>query len=111
MKYFLNEAERKESKSTCYFEFQNGKYQGNHWLKDSLCLHADKFDEFGLYDLFSRSIKDFNYYGPTEVCKAQWMCLVKKSARNEFWNDIITELMPWAEMCFEKYNCFTICGI
>ena len=111
MEYFYDEIERKESGSTCYFEFQNGKFQDKHWLKDSLYLHADVFDTYMLYYLLSDVIKEFDYYGPNEVSKEQWNILVKKSEEKQQWDNIITELKAWVEECFQKYECFTICGI
>ena len=111
MKYFLTEAERKASRGTCYFEFQNGKYQDKHWLIDAIYLQADKFDGLHLFDLFAKSIKDFDYYGTTEVNSEQWMKLVDNSFSNETWRNIIIELTPWVEECFKKHKCFTICGL
>ena len=112
MKYFVNEKERKASRSTCYFEFQKGKYRNKHWLEDSICLYADLFDEFGLFRLFSASLGTFDYYGPTNVVnKEKWDMIVQKSKENELWKSVIDELTPWAENCFIKYGCFTICGI
>ena len=69
------------------------------------------FDSLMLYDLFSNSIEDFDYYGPTEVNKEHWKNLVEKSKENEQWKTVIEELAPWAEECFTKQECFTICGI
>ena len=111
MKYFLDEMQRKASGSTCYFEFQKGKFKNKFWLKDSLCLHADTFDSLNLYALFSNSIETFCYYAPTEVSKEHWEILIVKSKENEYWIDIIEELTPWVEECFTKHMCFTICGI
>ena len=111
MKYFLDEMQRKASGSTRYFEFQKGKQKNKFWLKDSLCLHADTIDSLNLYELFSNSVEDFCYYAITEVSKKQWEVLVAKSKENELWNDVIEELAPWAEACFTKHQCFTICGI
>ena len=62
MNYFLNEEERKASGSTCYFEFQKGKHRNKFWLEDSICIHADLFDELLLFRLFSESLGDFDYY-------------------------------------------------
>ena len=67
MKYFLDEAQRKATGGTCYFEFQKGKFRNKFWLKDSLCLHADTFDSLMLYELFSNSIEGFCYYASNEV--------------------------------------------
>ena len=111
MKYFLDEAQRKATGDTCYFEFQKGEFKNKFWLKDSLCLHVDTFDSLMLYDLFSYSIENFCYYAPTEVNKEQWKRLTEKSNENDYWKSIIEELRPWVEKCFRSYRCFTICGI
>ena len=111
MKYFLNESQRKATGGTCYFEFQKGKFRNKFWLKDSLCLHADTFDSLMLYELFSNSIEGFCYYAPNEVSKDQWKNLVTKSIENEQWENVIEELSPWVEECFNTHKCFTICGI
>lgn len=111
MKYFVNEETRKASGSTCYFEFQNGKFKNKFWLKDSLCLHADVFDELMLYRLFSSSIEDFDYYGVNEVSEEQWNIILKNAKEDEQWESVIEELRPWAEECFKKHKYFTICGI
>ena len=111
MRYFLNEAQRKATEGTCYFEFQKGKFKNKFWLKDSLYLYADTFDSLMLYELFSNSIESFFYYAPTEVNKEQWEKLVAKSKENEQWEDVIEELCPWVEKCFSEHRCFTICGI
>lgn len=111
MKFVVTEAERKASGSTCYFEFQHGKYRRKHWQKESVFLHADVFDEAELYRLFADALPDFNYYGPTEVSEKQWAVIVENAAANERWMEIISELTPWVEACFQKYRCFTLCGI
>ena len=111
MKYFLDEVQRKATGSTCYFEFQKGKFRNKFWLKDSLYLHADIFDSLMLYELFSNSIEDFCYYAPTEVGKGHWETLVANAKENEHWKDVVEELTLWVEECFTKHKCFTICGI
>ncbi|MBQ8175124.1 MAG: hypothetical protein IJ009_06970 [Clostridia bacterium] len=112
MKYFVNEEERKASSSTCYFEFQKGKQRNKYWLKDSICLHAELFDELGLFHLFSYSLGTFDYYGPTNVVNEQkWNVIIEKSKENEHWKSVVQELKPWVEDCFTKHRCFTICGI
>ncbi|MBQ7411871.1 MAG: hypothetical protein IJW10_03070 [Clostridia bacterium] len=111
MKYFLDEAQRKATGGTCYFEFQKGNFKNKFWLRDSLCLHADTFDSLMLYELFSNSIENFCYYAPTEVSKEQWKNLVEKSNKNELWKEVIEELSPWVEKCFAEHRFFTICGI
>jgi len=111
VKFFLDEAQRKETGSTCYFEFQKGQFRHKFWLKDSLFLHADTFDSLMLYALFSGSVQEFCYYAPTEVSKEQWQTLVINAKENEQWKGVIEELSPWVETCFAKHKCFTICGI
>ena len=111
MKYILDDVQRNATGSTCYFEFQKGKFRHKFWQKNSLYLHADTFDSLMLYELFSDSIEDFYYYGPTEVSKTEWEALVAKSKENEHWKVVIEELTPWAEECFTKHKHFTILGI
>lgn len=111
MKYFIDEAQRRATGGTCYFEFQKGKFKNKFWLRDSLCLHADIFDSLMLYELFSGSIEEFCYYASNEVSKEQWKKLVAKSKENEQWKNVIEELYPWVEECFTENRCFTICGI
>lgn len=63
MKYFLNEAERKASQSTCYFEFQKGYYHDQCWLQDSISISDELWDELRLTELISGVIRKFDYYG------------------------------------------------
>ena len=111
MRYFLDEVKRKATGSTCYFEFQKGKFRNKFWLKDSLCPHADIFDSLMLYELFFNSIENFCYYAPSEVSEEEWQNLAAKSKEYDQWNSVIEELRPWVEECFTKHKCFTICGI
>ena len=69
------------------------------------------FDSLELGLLFSNSIDNFNYYGPTKVSAKEWDTLVTNSLDNEQWNIIIEELRPWVEECFTEHSCFTILGI
>lgn len=111
MKYFLNEEERRAAGSTCYFEFQKGEFKDEYWLSDSLCLHADIFDEMALHALFADALGQFDYYGTNGVTEAQWSCLIAKSQGNAQWHNFVEELRPWVEACFIDHACFTICGI
>ena len=112
MRYFVYEEERKASGSTCYFEFQKGSHRNKYWLKDSICIHADLFDELLLFRLFADSLGYFDYYGPTNVIeKEQWCKIIEKSKENEQWKLVVEELQPWVEECFNNHKCFTICGI
>jgi len=111
MKYFISEEKRKESGGTCYFEFQKGKFKNKFWMKDSICLYADLFNELDLYQLFADSLGVFDYYGANEVSQDQWRKIIEKSTENEQWKMIIEELKPWVEECFIKHKHFTVCGI
>ena len=112
MRYFVNEVERKASGGTCYFEFQKGKHRNKYWLKDSICIHADLFDELLLFRLFVDSLGSFDYYGPSNVIeKEQWHKIIENSKKNKFWELVVEELQPWVEECFNEHKCFTICGI
>lgn len=109
MQYFKTEAERRGS---LWFEFQKGDFQHKYWLNDSLYLYADTFDELKLFDLFSKAIPHFEYYGLTKVTIGDWQALLTLAhdcgGEKE---KVVMELAPWAEACFEMGNSFTICGI
>ena len=111
MKYFVNEMERNASGSTCYFEFQKGRYHGKCWQKDSISIHMDIFDETHLHDLFS-SVVNFDYFGLTEITIDEWNTLVDKAhSIGGKIEEIISEIIPWAEDNYKKESVFTICGI
>lgn len=110
MKYFVAEAERKASRSSCYFEFQRGRYHDKCWLADSLNLHEGVWEQFDMSGLFGRAIPKFDYYGLTEVTKGQWaaaLALPAEPAQQE----ILAELAPWAADCFAEHDVFTIIGM
>ena len=112
MRYFLSEAERKQTHSTCYFEFQKGAYQGECWLSDSLYLYVDVFDDLKLFKLFSGAIPHFEYYGVTTVSKDEWQALVRLSKECGGEKEaVISELTSWVEKCFEIEEVFTIWGM
>lgn len=112
MKYFVNEEERKSSHSTCYFEFQKGYYHDKCWLEDSISIHDELWNKFNLSELISGVIENFDYYGTTVVTKSQWNTIVKNSKEADpVWEDIIAEVIPWADHCFEEYEAFTILGM
>ena len=111
MKYFINEEMRKASEGTFYFEFQKGKFRNRFWMKDSICLYADLFNELNLYQLFADSLGEFDYYGANVVSQDQWLKIVEKSTENKQWKMIVEELKPWVEECFIKHKHFTVLGI
>ena len=110
--YFRNAAQRKSQGSTCYLEFQRGRFRGKHWLERSLYLHDDVFEQLGLYEIFVAALPEFDHYGVTEVTPAQYEEL--KALALERGGEIaaaIRELEHWAENCFLTETRFTICGI
>ena len=114
MQYFWTEDERRKRHTTLCFEFQKGKYTGGKcWLKDSLCLHADIFDQAGLYTLLREAMPEFDYYYcrnyvTKEIWEKIFALAIRYGGKKEA---IIRELLPWVNACFETEEVFTICGI
>lgn len=79
MKYFCTETEQKKSKSSCYLEFQKGRYANKCWLEDSICLHDDIFEELCLYQVLCSAIPQFDHWGITEVSLEQWQQVKNKA--------------------------------
>lgn len=111
MKYFITEAERKATHSSCYFEFQKGRYQEKCWREDSVSLSDDLWDELHLSDLFGEVLPDFNYCGVTAVSREEWDKILIRAEEVPQWREIIFEFSPWAEKCFETYDVFSILGL
>ena len=112
MKYFVSEAERKASHSSCYFEFQQGLHHDQCWLPDSISIHESLWNEFDLSSLFGRVIQDFDYFGITVVSKAQWNEIIQISQDpHPAWYEIIAEAAPWVEECFLNHEVFSIMGM
>ncbi len=112
MKYFVNEAERKASGSTYYFEFQKGKFHNECWLPDSLSIHVDLFDELKLYDLISSVVPSFDYYGLTEIDRNGWKGIVKQACViGGKTAQAIKEANEWALKTFSEASIITICGV
>lgn len=112
MRFFVDEIKRKASHSSCYFEFQKGRYHNKCWLPDSISIRDIMWDQYGLTELFSSVVKNFDYYGLTTITKGQWDRIVKKSQDSgTILVDIIAEAIPWVNECFESYRIFTIVGM
>ena len=112
MKYFCTETERKASRSTCYYEFQKGKYKDKCWNSDSLNLHSSMFNKLGLHSLFLQAVPNFDCWGLSKVSKSQWEKI--KQMACETGGEVekaIAELTLWAEECFQEETMFTICGM
>ncbi len=112
MKYFVREAERRASHSSCYFEFQRGPYRGECWLDDSISLRDDLWDAFELSGLFGQALPAFDSYGVNEVSRANWAEILKIAGKAKApWEKVMEELIPWVNRCFETHEVFTILGI
>ena len=112
MKYFVNENQRKNSHSTCYLEFQVGRYHDECWLDTSICIRDELWDEYHVSELIHEVIPEFDFYGITIITKKQWDSIVAKSQTDAcHCREIIAEAIPWAEKCFETSDAFTILGI
>ncbi len=110
--YLYNASQRKARGGTCYFEFQRGRFRGKHWLERSVFLHMDQFDRLQLYELFSKVLPHFDYFGLTEVGPAQYEKLKALAmTRGGEIAELFRELDHWVQDCFLTENVFTICGI
>ena len=109
--YFVDENQRKASQSTSYFEFQKGHYT-TCWCENSINICTWLWDEYEMSGLIRQVIKDFDYYGITEVTKKQWNRLVELSkATSAKAEPILMEAASWAEECFKENEVFTIIGM
>lgn len=112
MTYFITETQRKNKKSTRYFEFQKGAFHNRCWKETSLCLHVNTFDDLQLYDTFAQALPHFDYFGVTEVTPAQYETLKSMAlSRGGEIAAVIEELDPWVRTCFQTEKVFTILGI
>ena len=108
---FVDENQRKASQSTSYFEFQKGHYT-TCWCENSINIRTWLWDEYEMSGLIRQVIKDFDYYGITEVTKKQWNRLVELSkATSAKAEPILMEAASWAEECFKENEVFTIIGM
>lgn len=69
------------------------------------------WDSLSLTELFTKALPNFSYYGLTEVSPDDFKKLKELSKGSEQWENVISQLSPWAEECFENNTVFTICGI
>jgi hypothetical protein len=110
---FTNYEQRKQSGSTCYFEFQKGGRSGLFgrtvfWQVDSLYLHMDIVDSINLAEV----IPGFNYYGITIIDKAFWATILNNTENaSGVLKEIMNDLCPWAEENFRENKVFVIHGI
>lgn len=112
MKYFVCEAERKASHSSCYFEFQRGPYRGECWRDDSISLQDELWDEWELSNLFGQALPAFDPNGVNEVGRAEWAEILKIAGEaKEPWEEVMEELAPWVNQCFKTHEVFTVLGI
>ncbi len=112
MTYFISEKQRKESGSTCFFEFQKGEYEDECWKEDSLSISDEEFDRLKLGKLITEINADFDYYGNTEISYEQWELLKNRLIeKNGEYKKLLSKLQPWAEENFKQNKIFTIIGL
>ena len=112
MRYFIDEKQRRESHSTCYFEFQRGRYNEKCWKDDSLNISDEDFQELNLPDIFLNVIPDFDFFEITEVDSEQWEGIKRiLSEKGGGYEKILIELEPWVSENFKDFNVFTILGM
>ncbi|MEC0124578.1 hypothetical protein [Paenibacillus pabuli] len=104
-----------ELKGHDVFEFMQGELD-EHWLESSIYITEEVFAQTELIDVFTDTLVNFNYYGPTEVNEAEWenikqIVLTSKSSKEKASKQLLAEIDEWANECFKKYSCFTICGM
>lgn len=112
MKYFITEAERKQTKSTCFIEFQHGRYEGEIWHIDSICMDEEIFYDLKLKRLFSSLLEQFDYFGITQVTEEQFV-KIKAAASNYLpeTSEAIEELNEWLGKNEPGSVLFTIIGM
>lgn len=111
MEYFCLNDEREGS---CYQEYQQGRFEGNHWLTGSLFMHDDIACEIGIYDIFFDVIETYDPYSacPYTITKSVWDMIVGKAvAKGGKVRMAISELTPWAEENFKIHEEFTVIAI
>ncbi len=115
MKYFLNEAEREASGSTCYHEFFKGRWDDSapiFWSNDSLNIHDDFMFSLGLERLLLSVVDEYDPFGVTEISEEQWKEIyVKAKQIGGSLFEAILEAVPWAEDNFRQHKVFTILGL
>ena len=112
MKYFVDERGRKASHSSCYFEFQRGRYHDRCWLDDSISISNTVWDELRLSELFGTVLPTFDYFGINVVTREQWERIVEISQKsNLLWSEVIAEVTSWVEQCFEENEVFSVLGM
>lgn len=114
MRFFVTEDERKSSGSTAFIEFQKGKWDGECWHINSICMDEDVFYELHLRRLFSMTLPQFDYYGITQVSGADFKGVLEASKSFEDNPDAavcMNELQSWIGDGEDDEILFTICGM
>ncbi|SDM15979.1 hypothetical protein SAMN05428961_110110 [Paenibacillus sp. OK060] len=95
------------------FEFMQGQLNKTHWLESSIYLTEEVIGKTGFVEVLANNLVNFNYFGPTEVGKTDWGNIkrIVLSSDSVQMKQLLTEIDEWANVCFKKYPCFTICGL
>lgn len=112
MQFFVDEKQRSASQSTCYLEFQKGYFSGKCWQANSINIGGELWDKYHLSNLIFSVVRNFDYYGITEVTKNQWNQIILSGRESgELGYNVLKEAELWVNECFKEYDVFTIVGI
>lgn len=94
------------------FEFMKGRLDRTHWKEDSIYLTEEALGETELLDFLTLTLKNFNYYGPTEVTEEEWSIIKRNvsESNSAITKQLVFEIDEWAKECFKAHSFFTICG-
>lgn len=114
MRFFVTEEERKSSGSSAFIEFQKGKWNGECWNINSICMDEDLFYDLHLRRLFSMTLPQFDYYGITQVLGSEFKTVLEAAKDFEDNPDAaacMNELKEWLGDGEDDEILFTICGM
>lgn len=94
-------------------EIMKGRLDRTHWKEDSIYLAEEDLGKTELLAYLTATLKDFNYYGPTEVTEEDWNIIKRNvnESNSEITKQLVHEIEEWAKECFNSHSIFTICGV
>lgn len=109
MKYFVLDHERK---STNYYEFYKGKWDGEtFWHPESISIDDDIiFQCPNFVDAIVSVTPDYDSFGVTEINKEQWVEIGQKITDAES-KELYAEASEWLDTIWDECYCFTILGL
>lgn len=114
MTYFKTAEERRESKSSAYYEFFVGEWEkgDGHWNDTSINISDEIWDELKMGRLIRSVVNSFDSCGVNKISDMQWTAIVAAASLvgGELYEAIL-EADKWASRCLIEHNCFTILGL